>query len=286
MSRYFQQLLASSGSVRPATAALPVFDIPSTGMARADLTEVIEQRAVPFAAASSSTSTTMLRDAALKISPVISPRAPTSAVQIFEQAERETEKIVPEKAALAPSASVASAQLPPQVAPSVSDIPANVAKKTVPEPEEPEQSSRRGPSHDELIQQVFRWVGENPAHLVPQALARAQAAPVATRRALESSDPAAPQPTAPASSPVGVPIAPPHPLERDRTTVPTAATAVVQESSVEISIGTLEIQVEAPPSSGPVRRHPVRRAPAPGLPAPGAARPAIDLNRLRRGFYL
>lgn len=233
---------------------------------------------------------TSLRDA---------PRAPI-AVSVQEAGVVEIASDVALAAATPSAASVRPSSLPPTPPPPAAitneaarpDIPGSARPKTATIEVEPSPSAPTNvpisPTSEELIQHVLRWVGQNPQTVLPPALvegstpiAPAQAvAPAPAQPELARSIIAAPpmRGAAPSTpSPVPARSAPP------RAPSPAVA-ATAHEASVEISIGTLQIHVDAPPAPKPVRRPAAPRPPVRGQPA--AVAPAIDLNRLRRGFYL
>lgn len=227
------------------------------------------------------------------------PRAPI-AVSVQEAGVVEIVSDVALAAASSPAGSVRPPPVPPTAPLSAlttseatpTDVSGSARPKIVsiavePPPAAP-SSAPLSPTSGELIQHVLRWVGQNPQTVLPPALVE-RSTPIAPAQAIAPA-PAQPEPArsiiaapsmrgaAPSTpSPVPARSAPP------RAPSPAVA-AAAHEASVEISIGTLQIHVDAPPAPKPVRRPAAPRPPVRGQPA--AVAPAIDLNRLRRGFYL
>lgn len=313
MSHYFQQLLTSSGLVQP------VLSVPSLQAnaphSATDFTEISEETSVTppepsfvsprevtsgFAATPAIRTTHTTRD---------SQPAPTPASSEPGVVEISSPRLV--EHVIRPLPTVAVSAKPPVVTAPVSSAgessknnarifpaPATATGPANPSTRKPASTAAAAapaatpspagiPSHDELIQHVFRWVAQNPTDLTPPALSNSSSA---------TSEPAQSAPLNPTmrlATMSGVPgsehqFAPPalasgRPSARMKPPAPVAAA----ESSVEISIGTLQIQVEAPPAPAakPSRRPTTPRTSGAQSPAV-MQRPAIDLNRLRRGFYI
>lgn len=307
MSHYFQQLFVSSGLARPAVPSATFG--PGSFSNTPTLEEISEERIAPPAVSSSHLNPPQpsLRSIppsapaarkTLETNYSVTPKAEATdpgVIEIVQTRVDETQLTAPKasdvvSAALSEPASPTSASLP------TPERSAPTTKNSAPPstPAQPEKSSPAPgrPSRDELIQHVFRWVGENPQSIVPPALSNTPG----TTEPLKSSKPAAVSTrtaqSAPDSAPVQLiqtdaPTPPPSPAPARTRPQPPSPASETHETSVEISIGTLQIQVEAPPASSTKTAH---RPAAPRTPArrPVAAAqpPAIDINRLRRGFYL
>lgn len=305
MNGYFQQLIVSSGlipAVPAAHAAMPLPTAPDAG-----IEEIVEET---FASLPSPMPAPEPARFPSSLEPLITSQAPRptpSFASTSPTTEPGTIEIVGEAIALSASLPVPRAPIsvPPAPAPLTQKAPAPHMGERDPVPLPP--SSDVPPptplSRDEIVQHVFRWVGQNPAQQTPADLGQLSLTRNPAPAADPSSTPPAPRATEEAPAPVASimtrPTVPAQPLRAPapapfptpaRPTAPApvprpAPAASIQESSVEISIGTLQIQVEAPPAPKIARRPTAPRAPAPRLPAARPA-PAIDLNRLRRGFYL
>jgi hypothetical protein len=314
-SHYFQQLLTSSGLMQPVilASASPA----SFSASPADLTEIHEEmsatppaatmRPTPeptreFVPASSTRASQVTLDSRTNPAPVLS--AP-GVVEIISSAAITATTPTPATTALRPLAPTPPpAHSPTSFPPGISVEPIAVAhnapatdlvspagKSTTPSaaliPE-------RLPTSDELIQHVLRWVGQNPTHITPPELK--------LRPATQSKDSAPTESTSSTAAPTirlapvlatqeiirpaPAPAAPANPPPARAQSAPPAPEAVAP--SVEISIGTLQIQVEAAPAPAakpPRRPAPPRNSGAPKY-SPAISRPPVDLNRLRRGFYL
>lgn len=314
MSHYFQQLLTSSGLVQP---VLSVPSLPTNAPhSAADFTEVSEEttsvtppgpsfvspREVTsgFATSPEVRTTRTTRDAP----PAPTPVHPEPGVVEIISSQVEEHVIRPQPtvavsaqppAGTAPVSSAGESSKPTaQIAPAPTTAtgPAQPstrkpAANTPAASPAPSSSSAGIPSHDELIQHVFRWVAQNPTDLTPPALGPSSST---------TTEPARSTPLNPTIRPATVssvqssehPFAPPaRASERPSTGTKPPAPAVAAESSVEISIGTLQIQVEAPPApAAKLSRRPATSRTT-GAQSPAVMqRPAIDLNRLRRGFYI
>lgn len=311
MSRYFQQLLASSGLIIPPVVAPTAF-APRPQAGEAAPHEIWEERTAPELAAAVRPLSSDVRDRveAARPRPTLTDtekRAIPNPPSATAQRETGVVEIVSPDVPLVDTAPVSipargtSSPPPARLVPVAAvgeGAHGGVATPPRAEPTPPPAASApftsptapAGVTSAELIQHVLHWVGQNPGTVVPPALGDRPAlvepartlAPAATlpevsaRTASPSAIPVALPSAEPASwSPASpVPVRPPAP----------APVAMAQESIVEISIGTLQIHVDSPPAAKPVRRPTAPRPPARGRPA--AAAPAIDLNRLRRGFYL
>lgn len=313
MSHYFQQLLTSSGALAPRSAPTSRAIAPMAAPV-ADFSEEVEKiissaepssvgfdatpappsppRSSPGEPPAASASSDIREAGVLEITPLVSHPAPVASrvthpapVPVSVESSVTTSSVTFGSAEKS-TASVIAANPP-------GPLPTSASDSTPPPP--------GLPTHDELMQHVMRWVAQNPLDLKPAALAAvtpplptqpaALVQPLAagtagnqlsaTSRATESranSSAALSRSPAPAVSLPG----------SAATRRPSPASMGINESTVEISIGTLQIQVEAPPTATPSR--PARRPAPHGTRAPAAApassRPALDLNRLRRGFYL
>ena len=312
MSLYLQQLLTSSGLVQPVMMAssLPT----NAPTAPADIAEISEE--IPAIPPQSSIAPRLVTETPVyqsttdsgtahpkndRLPPPARADAEPGVVEIISSHIEETitrpdplTAVSVKPARVAPTASPANKtrNAPAAPAPTAATAPekssaGESAVTITATPLVTKQASPEGvPSADELVQHVFRWVAQNPADRTPPALNDYSSA------AAEPAKSVAPKPTVhpsivtAAHSPEPQTAAPDRAPERPRTRTHPPAPAVAVESTVEISIGTLQIQVEAPPATAakPTRRPAVPR-PA-GAAATVLPRPAIDLNRLRRGFYL
>jgi hypothetical protein len=302
VSHYFQQLLACSGLVRTVPALASASTVPLGSAPSTAFSEITEETVAPPAGPISDP-TTAPADDSISLPPSSLDSQPSRPAAILESGVIEISTGAPSSF---PSSSLKTAN--PAIASSPAGSPGGLpAVEPLSPPAQRSQPSDAGsknvpsllPSSDELIQHVFRWVGQNPADLTPPALVGRMPAVIPTTPTESSPPLAAVPPAATASTQVTRPTAessfsPGAPRQQpggNRELPPPrpspAPPATISESSIEISIGMLQIQVEAPPGPAKALRRPAPpRAPrAPAL-APAAQRPAIDLNRLRRGFYL
>ncbi len=312
MNHYFQQLLTCSGLARPAPLSA-ARGLPPAPVSGAEFSEITTE-ALP---------TPMQAQATLAPSATPSTPPPGRA----PSASAVEQPGIVEIGSTAPEHAVAS-QGPSVPRQAQTDSPTLARQKergadqnsgsnrmdpgTVQTPKEEPSAPVAMPTREQLIEHVFRWVGQNPVQVTPPALGRSASGsfvppadapsaasapisaqpstPAATARPTAATTtakttvapratPTAPVPPSPATAPIA--LTPPAPRNGER---PAAL-----ESTIEILIGTLQIQVEAPPgpaASKPVRRPTAPRTLRPAASAPASQRPAIDLNRLRRGFYL